>query len=105
LFRQFYLERLQQLDNESAQRESKPGFNEARNGDSNLYFERDKLRRHLGIDPLAGLDRAQRWMASGDDDLMAKARLVFQDIPANVFVSPGAVNVSASQTQQSSPRQ
>ncbi len=45
-----------------------------------LIFERDKIQRMLGRDPVAGLQQAYQWMNSDDPRLLQLAAATFQDI-------------------------
>lgn len=46
-----------------------------------LEMQRDKIRRVLGLDRNAGLERAQNWAKSDDPELIEDAIDVFHDIP------------------------
>jgi hypothetical protein len=81
MFPEFYNREFDRVSQEISQIERLSPLAEAEiNQLQCLTMERDRLRRFLGIDRLAGFQTAEQWMASADPDVRMNAVAVFSDI-------------------------
>jgi hypothetical protein len=102
LFPAFYQARLATLNATIQKDEANPNHStEMYQEDASCdYMERDRILRHLGIDPNAGLTMALQWANGTDSILQDRAATVLADLAPSVYLTPTAASLHANQSQE-----